>query len=614
MKTKVLKIVLFTVVASLGVLFVGDRLYKKTRKIDVALHHNITGTITQLKAVDARWNEDVLKSRLRLNQDYDPLVTAKVTQADLENDLIEALSAITESDVQVLPRLSAYQEIIKAKIDLAEEFKGENAIFRNSAVFIPFSLRSFSGMVKEVKVQSGAPVSLLSDLEYRIQTLSVGFLEYTTQLQDQTMTFNAQLIEELKELSQDQRLPRTIHTDLTIILNHVDMVLRKKPVVDEIITTIISMPTATSLDQVRTAYDQLYEQHLADSNTSQTLFVAYLACLAIVSSYIALRLLNKRRIRLLTTVNEALEKRVELSQELERTHEKLKRSQMQLIQSEKMSALGQMVAGVAHEINTPLAYSRSNVAHVHEQLASVVTLVEAASKQTNLIKLNDLEDENTTQNDHFNTVSELAKSLQEDGIVLEMEELLQASVSGLDQIAEMVLNLKDFSRLDRKKIDKVNLNDGLDSSLMIAKNTLKHKVQVIKEYDDIPVVACAPSQINQVFLNILVNAAHAIADEGTITLTTRAIGDQVEVMIKDDGPGIPEEVLPHIFDPFFTTKDVGEGTGLGLAISHQIIEQHGGTLSVQSKVGNGTCFTISLPVVAQISASGSEDWAPSPVA
>src|SRR5262249_31248423 len=139
------------------------------------------------------------------------------------------------------------------------------------------------------------------------------------------------------------------------------------------------------------------------------------------------------------------------------------------------------------------------------------------------------------------------------------------------------VNLKDFSRLDRKKVDKVNLHNGLDSALRIAHNMLKHKVDIVKNYGDIPLVTCMPSQLNQVFLNMLVNAAQAIDDRGTITLSTRTKGAYVEVSIEDNGKGIPDDVVPHIFEPFFTTKGVGEGTGLGLAICYQIVEQHGGT-------------------------------------
>lgn len=282
------------------------------------------------------------------------------------------------------------------------------------------------------------------------------------------------------------------------------------------------------------------------------------------------------------------------AREIETYYNELKQSQMRLIQSEKMSALGQMVAGVAHEINTPLAYSRGSVAYVHEQWPTLVTLLEQSSRQAELLA--DADVDATALRKQLTVVADLARTLHEEEVLTDMGDLLATSLTGLDQISEMVTTLKDFSRLDRKKVDRVNLNEGLDRALLIAQNTLKYKVEVVKRYGALPLVTCAPSQINQVFLNLLVNAAQAISDSGTITLTTRATREHVEVLVEDTGQGIPADIMPHIFEPFYTTKDVGAGTGLGLSISYQIIEQHAGTMSVTSTVGQGTRFTLKLPL------------------
>jgi len=174
--------------------------------------------------------------------------------------------------------------------------------------------------------------------------------------------------------------------------------------------------------------------------------------------------------------------------------------------------------------------------------------------------------------------------------------LVNDGLFGIGEITEIVGNLKDFSRLDRSKVTSFNLNDGLKSSLGLARHMLK-SIKVHRQFGEIPAITCAPSQINQVFLNLITNAAQALAPEnGEITLTTRAAGGGVVVEVADNGKGIPPEVLPKIFDPFFTTKEVGKGTGLGLSISYKIVQQHGGRIEVASEIGKGTKFTVSLPL------------------
>jgi signal transduction histidine kinase len=197
----------------------------------------------------------------------------------------------------------------------------------------------------------------------------------------------------------------------------------------------------------------------------------------------------------------------------------------------------------------------------------------------------------------FALTQDLIRQFREHRVLDELQELVKDGLHGIEQITEIVTNLRNFARLDRSRIATVNLNDGLNNTLLLAKHELKgHTIN--KHFTDLPGVTCSPSQINQVFLNLINNAAQSIeAGHGVISLTTRREGlDHVAVEIADNGKGIPPEVLPKIFDPFFTTKAVGKGTGLGLSIAYKIVEQHGGTLSVDSAVGVGTKFTVVLPL------------------
>lgn len=243
----------------------------------------------------------------------------------------------------------------------------------------------------------------------------------------------------------------------------------------------------------------------------------------------------------------------------------LKASQTQLVQSEKMASLGQMVAGIAHEMNTPLGYVSSNL-----------ELISDFSKQ--------IQDSQAA-----------AAEVQNAALFKDMDSLLNDSVYGLRQMGELITGLRSFSRLDQSRQDEVSLNECIDSALTIARNVVRPKAEVIKNYDSDTLLRCVPSQINQVLLNLLTNAAQAIEHFGEITITTKGSADYVDVYIRDTGKGMPEDVRSRIFDPFYTTKPVGEGTGLGLSISWQIIRQHRGIIKVRSVEGKGTVFVIRLP-------------------
>jgi len=252
-----------------------------------------------------------------------------------------------------------------------------------------------------------------------------------------------------------------------------------------------------------------------------------------------------------------------------------------------------MVAGVAHEINTPLAYVKNSLGRVAEHLPVIRDTLEHSAKLLNLLKAGD--DANGLSREFKQTAAQIA-ILKQQHVLEELESLVKDGLYGTGQVAEIVTNLKNFSRLDRSKISKFNLNDGLDSTLLLAKHLLKD-IQIVKHFGQLPEIVCSSSQLNQVFLNLITNAAQALPDErGTITLNTRSDSEGVLVEVMDNGQGIPADILSKIFDPFFTTKDIGKGTGLGLSICYKIIQQHGGRIAVESKLGLGTRFTVWLPL------------------
>ncbi len=271
----------------------------------------------------------------------------------------------------------------------------------------------------------------------------------------------------------------------------------------------------------------------------------------------------------------------------------LKESQTQLVQSEKMASLGQMVAGVAHELNTPLGYVKNNVELLRELSAPLFLLAETQAA------LADCLGDPACTEERLAWALEQAASAREQAapeLVLEdLNQLFNDTLYGLGQIAELVVGLKDFARLDRAMSEEVDLNDCIRSALVIARNSIKDKAEVVSQLGELPRIACAPSQINQVLLNLLTNAAQAIDGFGQIQLKTWADEAAVFVSVQDNGRGMPSEVRARIFDPFFTTKPVGQGTGLGLSISFKIIQDHGGVIRVASEPGRGTRFLLRLP-------------------
>ncbi|MFC5300121.1 ATP-binding protein [Azospira restricta] len=279
--------------------------------------------------------------------------------------------------------------------------------------------------------------------------------------------------------------------------------------------------------------------------------------------------------------------RLDLPDDPARLRARIGQLEGQLLQSEKLAAVGQLAAGVAHEINNPVGFVGSNLGALGTYIGRLFELIAAYEAMEQALP---------AVHPARQEVARLRATLEVDYLRQDIPDLLRESVDGLDRVKRIISDLKGFSRVDDGRHEAVDLHRGLESTLNVIWSELKYKAQVVREFGELPPVVCIPGQINQVFMNLLVNAAQAIETTGTITLRTGTAGDRVWVEISDTGKGIPADIRARIFEPFFTTKPVGKGTGLGLSISRDIVERHGGRLEVQSAPGEGTTFRITLPV------------------
>jgi signal transduction histidine kinase len=265
----------------------------------------------------------------------------------------------------------------------------------------------------------------------------------------------------------------------------------------------------------------------------------------------------------------------------------LELAQQQLLQSEKMAAIGQLAAGVAHEINNPLGYVSSNLGTLRQYLTGLLQLVDAYR----LVTLRCAPDDSALLE-----ANRLAGEFDLEYVRDDAPVLLAESTCGLDRIRRIVSDLKDFSHVDAVVWEPFDLHACLESTLNVVWNELKYKVTLVKEYGDLPAITGLPHQLSQVFMNLLINAAQAIVEHGTITLRTGCAADSVWIEVEDSGVGIAPENLPRIFEPFFTTKPVGSGTGLGMAVSYSIVQKHQGSIDIRSEVGQGTTVRVNLPI------------------
>ncbi len=274
-------------------------------------------------------------------------------------------------------------------------------------------------------------------------------------------------------------------------------------------------------------------------------------------------------------------------EELERAYKELKTSQAKILQQEKMASLGQLAAGVAHEINNPMAFISSNLGTLDKYVHRLTGFIQTQSEVIESLKATDA----------IEGLKRKQKELKLDYITEDINQLITESLDGSERVRKIVQGLKNFARVDEAEYKYADINECIESTLNIVWNELKYKATLKKDYGNLPLTKCYPQQMNQVFMNLLINAGHAIEKQGEITIKTWDGDGSIWVAISDTGHGIPGEDLNKIFEPFFTTKEVGKGTGLGLSITYEIVQKHNGEITVESEVGRGTTFTVRLPII-----------------
>ncbi|MGH8445161.1 MAG: DAHL domain-containing protein [Solimonas sp.] len=583
MKLKGLLPVLLAVAALAGLAF----LLRMTQSVDADLHRE---RLSLLRTAD---NLDIALNRAFTQTRASSLTDAAADRSKITADLGATLDALDKGPKSLRgltpeldQRLDAFLDTIDSKFELGFDFEARSTLMTQRAI------NAIDAVPSRIAAALAAlPAKAPDEIRIQLGQLQTQITNYGVTPTPTNAPEIRQTIARLEELGAEQTA--AYRQEIQALHGLSEQLLSDKGELVNMFREFLSRPTGSQLQAVEQAYLGWYEGQLAVANQYRLILVAYAAALLLVLGWLGLRL--RRSYRALDQANEHLEEQVEArTQDLSLALKDLRASQAQLVQSEKMASLGQMVAGVAHEINTPLGYARSNADIVRTSLADIRQLCGAQNKALHL-----LTDERAKEEDiahALTTAQALNESINAEELAGDLDGLLADTDHGLQQIAELVSSLKDFSRVDRSRSDLFNVNDGIDSALKIAHNQLKGRVEVIRQYGKLPAIECSPSQLNQVFLNLLTNAAQAIGDAGRIYVHTQAEGDGVAIRILDNGSGMGEDVRARIFEPFFTTKPVGKGTGLGLSIVYRIIEDHGGRISVRSSPGKGSEFTIHLPL------------------
>ena len=545
------------------------------------INRDVSERLLEIDSLDSSVSELALRSRGRIDNNYDMLVRSTTSLDQAIEDLeVTYFADATIEGTLLGRRFVDFRSELTSKNDSVENFKSHNSVLLNSEIFTPIVGRELMIAAQNQKLPKVA--KFYSDL-------ILEFLEYARP----GLRHNAAALKELlvKIPETENQMPAEFLSQIIELTNHVATVIVEKEQTDAYLSEVLSSTSDGRLEDLFKAWNSWLLEVSKEQEKFDIAVLIYIALLLLFTGFIALKLRG---------LYSSLDGEVALqTAEVKKAYEDLSQSEKQLMQAEKMASLGQLVAGVAHEINTPLGYITCNVDTVRLNIDELKVILSSLRLMSEVVTQKPL---NTKKLGEVVKSSVLAyREIKKRNTISGIEELLKDSSYGLNEISQLVSSLKDFSRLDSSKTESVSVHTGLDTTIKICRSAIGNRKLIRSYASDLPNIECMPAQLNQVFMNILNNAAQATNEsEGIIEIETKTVERGIKINFKDNGHGMDEETCDRMFDPFFTTKEVNEGTGLGMSISYKIIKSHGGEISVESEPGHGTQIILLLPI-AQIS-------------
>ena len=568
-------LILFTlIIIGLGLAY---NFFNQEEKLDETVFLTTTDSIRNLQTLDK--NLLILLQQSRFNAQFDNESLSEThyqLSEEFDNLRYDALFEEIEASESLSNAIDNFDEKFFMRDEVLEEYISSNVLVSESLNTIRSSLATMN--LAETAQDNSLAKQLIEQTNSDIYQVALGLSIDTPDESD----INTR-IQQIRSASEDidQALINNYTDATTTFWNNYQTSLNAYNV-------LTAIETGPLLDDIENEYTEHHNKAIESSTQLRNALIIYGVALLCALLFFGF-LIRKNFL--------SLEQQVaDRTQEIETAYKDLKESQEQLIQSEKMASLGEMVAGVAHEINTPLGYVTSNIDTIKLNIADMNEIVDGVDDIYKTATANKQDKKAITSK--LVSVLNAHKKIGTREVMLESDQLLSDGSYGLSEISKLVTSLKDFARLDRQSTEEIDIHQCIDNSLTIASNSIKeNNVEVIKSYGELPTITCIPSKLNQLFLNIINNACQAMTDNsGQLKVSSEQVNDNIVIKFKDNGAGMSEEIMSKIFDPFFTTKEIGKGTGLGLSIAYKIVKSHGGKIDVKSENGQGTEMIISLPI------------------